>query len=326
MSCLLSLFAVCAAHARTSRRSPQSTYDPVCLPRRRCRRERRGHCTPERRQPQRNLGDTTLVSSTSTKSSEPLASTAGAYAPPADQRFWIRAIRGIGICVLPILVALYVGATTFGGSFIPWHPNMVDLEVYRRAGSVLLAGGDFYDLSGQLQFLYPPVCGRLGGAPIPTATDRGSDWLDCRGCRRSCRDPAPLRTQWLATQPGQRCRGVRRGAGRPNACLRSARHFLSCSRRLGPRTGSSRVFPTRAAGRRAYCCRHGAQTHPCDLHCLLAGCAEVPGVLGGGDHRPCRHADQRSHRASGVASSSGPGWRAATPGWGTASSTTRISL
>ena len=101
------------------------------------------------------------MSSTSTKSSESVASTAEAYAPPADQRFWIRAIRGIGICVLPILVALYVGATTFGGSFIPWHPNMVDLEVYRRAGSVLLAGGDFYDLSGQLQFLYPPFAAVL---------------------------------------------------------------------------------------------------------------------------------------------------------------------
>ncbi len=63
--------------------------------------------------------------------------------------------------MLPILVALYVGATTFGGSFIPWHPNMVDLEVYRRAGSLLLAGGDFYDLSGQLQFLYPPFAAVL---------------------------------------------------------------------------------------------------------------------------------------------------------------------
>ena len=101
------------------------------------------------------------MSSTSTKSSKSVASTAAAYAPPTDQRFWIRAIRGIGICALPILVALYVGATTFGGSFIPWHPNMVDLEVYRRAGSVLLAGGDFYDLSGQLQFLYPPIAAVL---------------------------------------------------------------------------------------------------------------------------------------------------------------------
>jgi hypothetical protein len=34
--CLLSLFTVRAAQARTSRRSPQSTYDPVSLPRRPC--------------------------------------------------------------------------------------------------------------------------------------------------------------------------------------------------------------------------------------------------------------------------------------------------
>jgi len=64
--------------------------------------------------------------------------------------------------VLPVLVSLYVGATTFGGgSFIPWRPIMVDLEVYRHAGSVLLAGGNFYDLPGPLQFLYPPFAAVL---------------------------------------------------------------------------------------------------------------------------------------------------------------------
>jgi alpha-1,2-mannosyltransferase len=63
---------------------------------------------------------------------------------------------------LPVLVSLYVGATTFGGgSFIPWRPIMVDLEVYRHAGSVLLGGGNFYDLPGPLQFLYPPFAAVL---------------------------------------------------------------------------------------------------------------------------------------------------------------------
>jgi alpha-1,2-mannosyltransferase len=38
---------------------------------------------------------------------------------------------------------------------------MVDLEVYRQAGAVLLAGGDFYDLPGPLQFLYPPFAAVL---------------------------------------------------------------------------------------------------------------------------------------------------------------------
>jgi alpha-1,2-mannosyltransferase len=91
-----------------------------------------------------------------------LASGVEAYAPPADQNMWIRLVRGIGICLPPILIALYVGATTFpGGTFIPWHSNMVDLDVYRQAGSVLLAGGDFYDLPGPLQFLYPPFAAVL---------------------------------------------------------------------------------------------------------------------------------------------------------------------
>jgi alpha-1,2-mannosyltransferase len=102
------------------------------------------------------------VSSTSTRTSPPTVGAIEAYAPPARHGFWARLARGIGICVLPVFVALYVGATTFdGGSFIPWDPIMVDLEVYRRAGSVLLSGGNFYDLPGPLQFLYPPVAAVL---------------------------------------------------------------------------------------------------------------------------------------------------------------------
>jgi alpha-1,2-mannosyltransferase len=70
--------------------------------------------------------------------------------------------RGVLICLLPVLMALDVGATTFpGGTIIPWHPVMVDLEVYRLAGRVLLDGGDFYRLPGPLQFLYPPFTALL---------------------------------------------------------------------------------------------------------------------------------------------------------------------
>lgn len=73
-----------------------------------------------------------------------------------------RFLRGLLICVAPVLVGLYVGATTFGGGrFVPWRPIMVDLDVYRRAGTVLLQGGDFYDLPGSLQFLYPPFAAVL---------------------------------------------------------------------------------------------------------------------------------------------------------------------
>jgi alpha-1,2-mannosyltransferase len=101
------------------------------------------------------------VSSTSTRFSMSLASGVQAYASPVRQGFWIRLARGIGICLPPVLIALYVGATTFGGTFVPWRPMMVDLEVYRQAGAVLLAGGDFYDLPGPLQFLYPPFAAVL---------------------------------------------------------------------------------------------------------------------------------------------------------------------
>ncbi|HYI59555.1 MAG TPA: glycosyltransferase 87 family protein [Microlunatus sp.] len=74
--------------------------------------------------------------------------------------------RGALICLLPVLTALDVGASTFpGGTTIPWHPVMVDLDVYRLAGQVLLDGGDFYQLPGALQFLYPPFAALLA-APL----------------------------------------------------------------------------------------------------------------------------------------------------------------
>lgn len=64
--------------------------------------------------------------------------------------------RTVGLGVLPTIVGLFVAATSFGGSLIPWRSNMVDFEVYRYAGRVLLEGGDFYHLPDSLPFLYPP--------------------------------------------------------------------------------------------------------------------------------------------------------------------------
>jgi alpha-1,2-mannosyltransferase len=73
-----------------------------------------------------------------------------------------RLLRGMAICIAPVLVALYVGATTFiGGTAVPWLPIMVDLDVYRLAGSVVVEGGDFYNLPGRLPFLYPPFAALL---------------------------------------------------------------------------------------------------------------------------------------------------------------------
>jgi alpha-1,2-mannosyltransferase len=117
------------------------------------------------------------VASAAIRSPESLISAADTDAPAAQKGFWVRLAGWIGVCALPVLVALYVGATTFGGgTFIPWRPIMVDLDVYRRAGSVLLAGGNFYDLPGPLQFLYPPFAATLA-APLallpPTAVHIG---------------------------------------------------------------------------------------------------------------------------------------------------------
>ena len=70
------------------------------------------------------------------------------------------------ICLLPVLMALDVGASTFpAGRRSPGGPVMVDLDVYRLAGQVLLDGGDFYQLPGALQFLYPPFAALLA-APL----------------------------------------------------------------------------------------------------------------------------------------------------------------
>ena len=70
--------------------------------------------------------------------------------------------RGLAVCVLPIVVGLWMAATTFvGGTLIPWRAHMVDLDVYRRAGATLLEGGDFYALPGPLPFLYPPFAALL---------------------------------------------------------------------------------------------------------------------------------------------------------------------
>lgn len=82
-----------------------------------------------------------------------------------------RTVSAVAVCLLPVLAGLWVAATEFGGHLVPWSPVMVDLEVYREAARVLLVGGDFYSLPGQLQFLYPPLAAVLSVplALLPTA-------------------------------------------------------------------------------------------------------------------------------------------------------------
>ncbi|QIK73312.1 DUF2029 domain-containing protein [Propioniciclava coleopterorum] len=56
----------------------------------------------------------------------------------------------------PLGAGLWMAAVTIpGGSFDPWAPAMIDLDVYRRTGSMLLAGQDIYVAEG-LPWIYPP--------------------------------------------------------------------------------------------------------------------------------------------------------------------------
>ena len=92
----------------------------------------------------------------------------------------------VAICLLPVLIALYVGATTLRRRDGPalaarsWSTSTSTGWPAR----VLLDGGDFYDLPGPLQFLYPPFAAVLA---VPLAV------LPSRWCRSA--GPAPVR--WL---------------------------------------------------------------------------------------------------------------------------------
>lgn len=83
---------------------------------------------------------------------------ADATASPArPSPLTVRSVLWAVVLFLPPLAAgLWAGATTItGGSFDPWVPGMIDLDVYRRTGTVILQGGDFYAAEG-LPWIYPP--------------------------------------------------------------------------------------------------------------------------------------------------------------------------
>ena len=67
----------------------------------------------------------------------------------------------VGLAIPPMLAALYVAGTQIPGAVLwPWHPGMIDLDVYRRTGQLLLAGQDFFDAEG-LPWIYPPFAALL---------------------------------------------------------------------------------------------------------------------------------------------------------------------
>lgn len=80
----------------------------------------------------------------------------------------------------PVFAGLYAGATEIAdGSFWPWHPNMIDLDVYVRTAERVLAGHAFYDIRGDwLPFIYPPFAALLA-LPFALLGTTGSQvfWL-----------------------------------------------------------------------------------------------------------------------------------------------------
>ena len=69
--------------------------------------------------------------------------------------------RTLAMAVVPLLAALYVGGTQIaGGTLWPWNPGMIDLDVYRRTGLLVLSGGDFFNAEG-LPWIYPPFAALL---------------------------------------------------------------------------------------------------------------------------------------------------------------------
>lgn len=66
----------------------------------------------------------------------------------------LRALRVL-LALPPLLAAFWVAGTqVHGGPVWPWSPDMADLEVYRRTGQLLLAGGDIFHTEGLL-WIYP---------------------------------------------------------------------------------------------------------------------------------------------------------------------------
>jgi len=70
---------------------------------------------------------------------------------------WARVGYAVLFSVAPMLATIWAGGTTIpGGWFEPWNPAMIDLDVYRRTGELVLQGQDFYNVEVWLPWIYPP--------------------------------------------------------------------------------------------------------------------------------------------------------------------------
>ena len=109
---------------------------------------------------------------------------------PGYGRAWLvetakRALGALAVAAPPVLVGLLTAPIAFeGGSIVPWKPQMVDLDVYRFAGELVLSGGDIYAPSDRLPFLYPPAAAMLAVplAVLPQALGQFCWLVLCVGC------------------------------------------------------------------------------------------------------------------------------------------------
>ncbi|MDR1711086.1 MAG: glycosyltransferase 87 family protein [Propionibacteriaceae bacterium] len=71
-------------------------------------------------------------------------------------------VKRLGMFLLPLLAAMYIAGTLIPGSELwPWHPGILDLEVYQRTGQMVLAGEDFFHVADGLPWIYPPFAALL---------------------------------------------------------------------------------------------------------------------------------------------------------------------
>lgn len=90
-----------------------------------------------------------------------------------------RVVLVILYAIPPLFAAFYAGATEIGtGTFTPWAPQMVDLEVYLRTAELMLRGEDFYNVDAWLPWLYTPFAALLA-VPFALIGELGSQifWL-----------------------------------------------------------------------------------------------------------------------------------------------------
>ncbi len=177
----------------------------------------------------------------------------------------------------PVLVGALRRRDHFGGGrFVPWRPVMVDLDVYRRAGPVLLAG----------RRLLRPARARCSSSTRRSRPCSPCRWRCCR--RPSCRSAGPSAgalallavlhrfglTGWVLSLVGD---GASSSSSRscrrwPSASSASSWSPWSCSTWSPGRGCSRRLLPEGALTALG----GGDQAHPGDLRGLPAAGRQAP--------------------------------------------------